>query len=397
MYNSLNSLPYANYVRIAPGTSPTDEVHTTIHSTQTTYKTVTLVRSTKSLHAPPYPTPISPEPEESTTTVHSTSTVYLTKTRTSTRSRHSTRPGPASITGYLSVTIPTELVPHSTENWHTVETSVPGHTWTDGTYTSWGPTKTSDYDIPTMLPSKSLGDITISTSTKLGPTVTSDYDISNTLTDGTHTFWEPTTSLHESTVSSGYDFPTMSPSMVDGTTSGIFYSLSAASSRHIHSYTHSHGTTYVDPTIPVDSSTFIKPTWYFPTTSSAASSKHIHSSTRVHSSTHVHSLTHAHSTSYAVPTFSNITSTASDAVPTSFGSSSTESGYAVPSFSNTTSTASVAVPTSFGTTSTEYGYAVPTFSKRAVEGKAASDKEASVTVASFAALSFTLLAAALAV
>lgn len=342
MCNSLNSLPYANYVRIAPGTSPTDEVHTTIHSTQTTYKTVTLVRSTKSLHAPPYPTPISPVPEESTTTVHSTSTVYLTKTRTSTRSRHSTLPGPASITGYLSVTIPTELVPHSTENWYTIETSVPGHTWTDGTYTSWGATTTSDYDVPTMLPSKSLS--------------------SNTLTDGTNTFWEPTTSLHEPTVSSGYDFPTMSPSMVDGTTSGIFYSLSAASSRHVHSYTHGHGTTYVSPTIPADSSTFFEPTWYLPTTSSAASSKHIHSST------HVHSFTHAHSTSYAVPTFSDSISTASDAVPTSFGSSSTE-----------------------------YGYAAPTFSKRAMEGKAASEKEASVTVASFAALFFTLLAAALAV
>jgi hypothetical protein len=340
MCNSFNSLPYANYIRVAPVISPTDEVHTltTIHSTQTTYKTVTLVRSTKSLHASFHLTPISTELDESTTTVHSTSTVYLTKTRTSTRSRYSTRPSPASITGYLSVTIPTELVPHSTENWYTVETSVPGDTLTDGTYTSWGAT------------SKSLGDITTSTSI-----------------------------IHEPTMSSGYDFPTMSPSMVDGTTSGIFYSLSAVSSTHVHSSghvhssTHGHGTTYVHPTsytfvtgtasstlalptsdvsttISTDSSTSVEPTWYFPTASSAASS------------------THVHSTPYTVPTFSDTTSTASDAVPTSFGSTSTESSYAV-----------------------------PTFSKRAVEGKAVSEKEASVTVASFAALFFTLLAAALAV
>jgi hypothetical protein len=112
-----------------------------------------------------------------------------------------------------------------------------------------------------------------------------------------------------------------------------------------------------------------------------------------------------------VPTFSDTTSIASDAVPTSFGSSSTEYGYGVPTFSDSTSTASDAVPTSFGSSSTasdavptsfgssstEYGYAAPTFSKRAMEGKAASEKEASVTVASFAALFFTLLAAALAV
>jgi hypothetical protein len=40
---------------------------------------------------------------------------------------------------------------------------------------------------------------------------------------------------------------------------------------------------------------------------------------------------------------------------------------------------------------------VPTFSKRAAEGKAVSEKEASVVIASLAALAFTLLAAALAV
>jgi hypothetical protein len=384
MCNSFNSLPYANYIRVVPVISPTHEVHTltTIHSTQTTYKTVTLVRSTKSLQAPPHPTPISTELDESTTTVHSTSTVYLTKTRTSTRSRLSTRPGPASITGYLSVTIPTELVPHSTEDWYTIETSVPGDTLTDGTYSSWGAT------------SKSQGDTTTSTSI-----------------------------VYEPTMSSGYDFPTMSPSMVDGTTSGIFYSLSAVSSTLVHSsghvhnsFTHGHGTTYGHPTsytfvtgtadstpaLPwptspihtatsVDSFTFVEPTWYFPTASSAASSTHVHSYTHVHSSTHVYS------TSYAVPTSSDSTSTASDAVPTSFGSTPTEPGYGVPTSSDSTSTASDAVPTSFGSTPTEPGYGVPTFSKRAVEGKAVSEKEASVTVASFAALFFTLLAAALAV
>ena len=541
MCHSLNSLPYANYVRVAPGTSPTDDVHTltTIHSTQTTYKTVTLTRVSKSLPAPPQPTPVSTEPEESTTTVTSTSTVDITTTITLRRSSHSTLPGPATITGYLSVTIPTELVPSSTKDYYTIETSVPGDTLTDGTYTSWGAT------------SESLGDTTISTSIESEPTITSGYDVPTmghislsfpglTLTDGTYTSFvatseplgETTTSTSinfEPTMSSDYDFPTISPSLVDGTTTGIFYSKSGVSSGNV-------GTTYVHPTsviivtvtgnstpaqstpdVPTttsaDSSMFFWPTGYLSTTTSAADFTSVEpsdlpdttstgsgydeptfygtffdtTSTALSSRTTsvvtdpvpaysdaTFTYTASDATFTFTPsdvdptfygTFSRTTSTLSDGVATSFDATSTESSAeptyygtflrttstessaeptyygtflrttsteysaeptyygtflrttsteashieltfseatstatdAVPTSFDATSTESDGVATSFDATSTESGYAVPTFSKRAVEGKAVNEKQASVIVASFAALVFTLLAAAFAV
>lgn len=93
-----------------------------------------------------------------------------------------TPPVAASITGYLSATIPTEL-----------SSAAPTETETDSVYT-------------------------IQTSTS--PAVTS---------------------------TSGYDFPTMSPSVVNGTTTGIFYSASVANS------------------------TLVQPTPFFPNTTSARS------------------------------------------------------------------------------------------------------------------------------
>lgn len=98
-------------------------------------------------------------------------TEYKTITLVSgTLSSAPTPPVAASITGYLSATIPTEL-----------SSAAPTKTETDSVYT-------------------------IQTST--GPVVTS---------------------------TSGYDFPTMSPPVVNGTTTGIFYSASVANSTLVQS------------------------------------------------------------------------------------------------------------------------------------------------------------------
>ncbi len=100
---------YVDVARVAPAPTPSEEPDytTTIRSTLTKYKTITLFSS-------------SDVPMDAT-------------------------PAPAvSITGYLSATIPTELIPLPTESdepWYTVQTSIPPMV-----------TSTSGYEFPTLTP-----------------------------------------------------------------------------------------------------------------------------------------------------------------------------------------------------------------------------------------------------
>ncbi|KAJ8114922.1 hypothetical protein OPT61_g3313 [Boeremia exigua] len=162
-------------------------VHVTI--TKTTTVTPSKVESTDGPTATPglvTPAPVVSEEPDTTTTIHSTLTRYTTITLY--RSSHlplDATPAPAlSITGYLSATIPTELVPS------TAETNEPRYT-----------VQTS---IPPAVPSTAETDEPLYTvQTSIPPAVTSSSD---------------------------HDFPTMTPPVFNGTTTGIFFSASVANS-----------------------------------------------------------------------------------------------------------------------------------------------------------------------
>ncbi|KAF3034838.1 hypothetical protein E8E11_001751 [Didymella keratinophila] len=173
----------------------TSREKSTVHVTITKTTTVAPSSNTAATNFPTIPVPAPStsctEDPDITTTIHSTKTEYTTITLVyGTSSDAPTAPIAASITGYLSVTIPAEL-------------------------SSAAPTATETETDPVY---------TIQTSTD--PAVTS---------------------------TSGYAFPTMSPPVVNGTTTGIFYSPSVANSTLVQptpffSNTTSAGPHYVAPT-----------------------------------------------------------------------------------------------------------------------------------------------------
>ncbi|KAF2632480.1 hypothetical protein BU25DRAFT_407010 [Macroventuria anomochaeta] len=179
-------------VYLCPETTTTREP-STVHVTITKTTTVTPLPEVEPTDGPSRssvvvaPAPVSTEEPDTTATIHSTLTKYKTITlvvNSGDPLDATTPPAAVSITGYLSATIPTEL-------------------------------SSATHPLPTETEEPVY---TIQTSTN--PAVTS---------------------------TSGYNFPTMAPPVINGTTTGIFYSA------------------------PFANSSLVQPTPFFPNTTSAHS------------------------------------------------------------------------------------------------------------------------------